>query len=76
MEEFGLKAEEVLFVEDSAEGIIAGNELGLVTVAFLNETSYSFHFKLEAARPKFRITELQDLIDLINVINIANTMIS
>jgi len=64
---FGLQASEILFLEDSAEGIRIGNELGLMTVAFMNETSYSFHREMAAENPKFRITELTELIGLINL---------
>ena len=71
LRELQLLPEEIVFIEDTAEGVRAGNEVGLITVGFVNDTSYGFHDDIRAAKPKWTIAELSEIFVVINYVNLC-----
>lgn len=60
---FGVPFRKILFVEDSSEPIVAANELGVSTVAFLG--GFNSQVKLLAANPMFISQHMRDVTGLI-----------
>lgn len=60
---FRVPFHKILFVEDSSEPIIAANELGVTTVAFLG--GFNSQTKLLAANPSFIAQHMHDVTGLI-----------
>ena len=72
LQALNLSPEEVVFIEDTAEGVRAGNEVGLITVGFVNDTSYGFHDDIRKAKPRWTIAELSEIFVVINYVNLVN----
>lgn len=71
LHELQLLPEEVLFIEDTAEGIKAGNEVGLITVGVVNKTSYGFPDDIRKAKPRWTIAELSEIFVVLNYVNMV-----
>jgi len=72
LKDLQLLPEEVLFIEDTAEGVRAGREAGLITVGFVNDTSFGFHDDIRKAKPRWTIAELSEIFVVINYVNLAS----
>lgn len=74
LKDMQLLPEEVLFVEDTAEGIRAGREVGLITVGFTNATSYGFHNDIRTAKPRWTIDELSEIFIVLYYVNLVGSV--
>lgn len=71
LKDLRLLPEEVLFIEDTAEGVRAGKEVGLITVGFVNETAYGFRDDIIKAKPRWTIAELSEIFVVLNFIKLV-----
>lgn len=65
MEIFGNNPDEMIYVDDSVDGLTSAKKVGLVPVAFVNQTGYHSKHRLEMVT-EFSIQEIRELNNLIN----------